>query len=73
MNRQKSRKPPLHNYARYSAIAFEMLAIILLGVFVGLKLDEWLNWYPPLLTVLMSLASVIIAIYLVTKDLIKKQ
>jgi F0F1-type ATP synthase assembly protein I len=67
MNNQK--KNYLNNYARYSSIAFQMLAIILLGVFGGYKLDGWLNTLP-VFTVLLSLLSVVIAIYSVVKDLL---
>jgi len=67
----KRKKNSLDNYARYSSIAFQMLAIILIGVFGGIKLDEWLNLEFPVFTVILSLLSVIGAIYFVTKDLIK--
>ncbi|MBC34740.1 MAG: hypothetical protein CL663_01665 [Bacteroidetes bacterium] len=50
-----------------------MLAIILLGVFGGIKLDEWLQLEDPIFTVLLSILSVFISIYTVTKDLIKKR
>jgi F0F1-type ATP synthase assembly protein I len=53
-------------------MAFQMLVIILLGLFAGYKLDIWLHT-KPLLTVILSLASVILAIYFVTKDLLKKK
>ncbi|MBE0646952.1 MAG: AtpZ/AtpI family protein [Bacteroidales bacterium] len=65
-------KRSLNNYARYSSIAIQMVVIIMLGVFGGYKLDMWLNT-APILTVVLSLLSVIIAIYLVTKDLLKKK
>jgi hypothetical protein len=61
----------LNDYARYSSMAFQMLAIILAGVFGGVKADEWLGT-SPLLTVILSMAAVIMAIYFVTKDLLKK-
>jgi F0F1-type ATP synthase assembly protein I len=70
MNNQK--KSYLNNYARYSSIAFQMLAIILLGVFGGYKLDGWLNTIP-VFTVLLSLLSVVIAIYSVVKDLLNNK
>jgi F0F1-type ATP synthase assembly protein I len=70
MNNQK--KSYLNNYARYSSIAFQMLAIILLGVFGGYKLDGWLNT-APVLTVIFSLLSVVIAIYSVVKDLLNNK
>jgi F0F1-type ATP synthase assembly protein I len=62
----------LNNYARYSSMAFQMLAIILLGVFGGFKVDKWLHT-KPLFTLLLSLGSVILAIYTVTRDLLKKK
>ncbi|MBL7138270.1 MAG: AtpZ/AtpI family protein [Bacteroidales bacterium] len=65
-------KRSLNNYARYSSIAIQMVVIIILGVFGGYKLDMWLNTQP-ILTVILSLLSVFIAIYLVTKDLLKKR
>lgn len=65
-------RKPLRNYARYSNIAIQMLVIILAGVFGGYKLDEYLNLKFPVFTVVLSLLSVVIAIYIVVKDLLKK-
>lgn len=59
-------------YSKYSSIAVQMLVVILLGAFGGIKLDEWIGWDFPVLTVFLSILAVIFAIYLVTKDLLKK-
>lgn len=72
MSKEKQKKNYLNNYAKYSSIAFQMLAIILIGVWGGYKLDEWLNLKFPIFTVTLSLLSVIAAIYYVVKDLLKK-
>jgi len=48
-----------------------MLAVILLGVFGGFKLDAWLRLELPVFTVILSVLSVGISIYLVTRDLLK--
>lgn len=64
-------KKSLNNYARYSGMAFQMLAIILVGVFGGFKLDEWFNT-KPLLTIILSLLAVALSIYYTTRDLLKK-
>jgi F0F1-type ATP synthase assembly protein I len=64
-------KPPLFQYARYSSLAFQMLVVILAGVFGGLQLDRLLNLKYPVFTVLLSLLSVILAIYQAIRDLIK--
>jgi F0F1-type ATP synthase assembly protein I len=61
----------LNDYARYSSIAIQMLAIILVGVFSGFKLDQWLQT-KPILTVIFSIVSVSLSIYFVTKDLLRK-
>lgn len=58
-------------YAKYSGIAFKMGAIIFIGTFGGLKLDEYLNFDKHFFTITLSLLSVILAIYSVIKDLIK--
>ncbi len=62
----------LNNYARYSGMAFQMLAIILTGVFAGYKMDGWLNT-KPVLTVIFSVLAVILSIYFTTRDLLKKE
>jgi len=49
-----------------------MFAIIGLGIFGGVKLDQWLNLSFPVFTVLLSLISVAAAIYTAVKDLLRK-
>jgi F0F1-type ATP synthase assembly protein I len=67
----EKKKKSLDSYTRYSSIAFQMLIIILIGVFGGIKLDAWLKLSVPVFTIILSLLSVILAIYTVTKDLLK--
>ena len=61
----------LNDYARYSGMAIQMLVIILLGVFAGFKLDQWLHT-KPVFTVILSIFSVALSIYVVTRDLLRK-
>lgn len=68
----KEKRPPLESYARYSSLAFQMFAIIGLGIYGGYKLDQWLEIGFPVFTVLMSIISVAAAIYYAVKDLLKK-
>jgi ATP synthase protein I len=68
----KEKRPPLESYARYSGLAFQMFAIIGLGIYGGVKLDQWLEIGFPVFTVLLSILSVGAAIYTAVKDLIKK-
>jgi phosphatidylglycerophosphate synthase len=63
---------PLNTYARYSSLAFQMLAIILLGVWGGRKTDQWLNLSYPVFTAVLSVVSVLLAVYYAIKDFIRK-
>lgn len=64
-------KDQINNYAKYSALAFQMAAIIGLGTFGGYKLDQLLGLKFKIFTVVFSLLSVIIAIYFAVKDFLK--
>ena len=61
----------LNPYARYSGMAFQMMAIIFAGAFGGLKLDQWLS-AKPVFTVVLTILSVIFAIYFMVRDLLKR-
>ena len=66
------KKQPLKSYARYSGMGLQMLVIILVGVFGGYKLDQWLHT-GPILTIILSIISVLISIYSITRDLLRKK
>ena len=70
---QSPKKNQLKNYAKYSSIAFQMLVIILLGVFGGYKLDQFINIEFPLFTLIFSLGSVSLAIYVAVRDFLKNK
>ncbi len=58
------------NAIKYTNIGFQMLAIILVGVWGGVKLDEWLG-FSSLFTIILSLLSVFAALYVALKDFIR--
>ncbi len=66
----KSSHSQLNSAARYSGIAFQMIAIILVGVFGGIKLDGIVKWEFPVFTLVLTLLSVIASMYYAVKDLI---
>lgn len=68
----KNPKNSLNDYVKYSSIAFQMIFIILIGVYIGVKLDEFITNGKPVFTLIFSLVSVSLAIYYVIKDFIKK-
>jgi len=63
----------LHNWAKYSGMAFQMFAIILITVWGGNKLDELADNKTPVFTIILSLLGVFAAIYTVLKDFIRKK
>ncbi|MEA3443639.1 MAG: AtpZ/AtpI family protein [Bacteroidota bacterium] len=69
--KEGKKKKQLNNYARYSGLGFQMLAIILAGVFGGIKLDEFLAWGFPVFTIVFSLLAVFLSIYYAVKDFLK--
>lgn len=67
-------KKQLNSYAKYSIMGFQMGAIIFLGMFGGIKLDELLGLKKfPVFTLVLSLLSVFLAIYFAIKDFLKKK
>lgn len=63
---------PLNDYAKYSGLAVQMAVIIGGGCYGGVKLDEYFkNTETPIFTIVLSLVSIILAMYVVLKDLIK--
>lgn len=67
MNKQKPKKQLKHSYARFSGIAIQMFAIIGIGSYIGVKLDEKYPNKNNLFTISLSLFSVIVAIIYVIR------
>lgn len=69
--KEKEPQKPLNDYAKYSSLAIQMGLIIGGGCYGGYKLDEHFQNQTPVFTIILSLASIVIAMYLVLKDFIK--
>lgn len=61
----------LRDFARYSGLAFQMIAIILVTVWGGVQLDKLTGWETPVFTIVLSLLGVFAAIYTSVRDFIK--
>ena len=66
----KDQKDRLNTYARFSSIAIQMFAIIGVGTYSGVKLDEAHPNKHNLYTVVLSLLSVILSIVFVIRRII---
>lgn len=54
-------------YVRYSGLGFQVVAIILLAVWAGMKCDEWLENEFPALTLIFTVLSVFLSMYYLYK------
>ena len=60
---------PVKNYLKYSGMAFQMVAYILVGVFIGRKLDQYFATSRPLLTALMAILFLGVYLFKLVRDL----
>ena len=59
------------SFAQFSGIAFQMLGTIGLGVWGGLKLDEWQGNRRPIWTIVLALTAIGASLYLFIRQLTK--
>lgn len=70
-NKKSKKKENLSDFAKYSTMGFQMMATILIGVFGGIKLDKVVAIEFPVFTLVLSIVSVILAVYFAIKDVIR--
>ncbi|WP_273289670.1 AtpZ/AtpI family protein [Winogradskyella sp.] len=66
----KDQKDKLNTYTRFSSIAIQMFAIIGVGTYAGVKLDEYYPNKHNLYTIILSLLSVVCSIVFVIRRII---
>ena len=73
---KKNQRPKSQNqvneYVKYSGLAFQMAALILLGYWLGQKLDHWLDLKIPVFTIVLILAFLATSFYSLIKSLPKE-
>lgn len=71
-NSETKNKKASSELVKYSALGFQMIAIIVVGILGGMKLDKWITSIEfPVFTMVLSMSSVIYATYFAIKDFIK--
>ncbi|MBW8050323.1 MAG: AtpZ/AtpI family protein [Cytophagales bacterium] len=56
---------------KYSGLAFQMLAVILVGLYGGIKLDKYLELQFPAFTLVFTLSGVVVSMLWVIKDVLR--
>ena len=62
---------PINEYVKYSGLAFQMAALILLGYWLGSKIDKWLDLTIPVFTIILILVFLSLTFYSLIKSLPK--
>ena len=70
-NNSKKKSLSGNAYLKYSGMAFQMGAIILIGALAGQKLDEYFQTPNAYFTALFALLAIAAAFYLTLKDLFR--
>ncbi len=68
---KKQENNGLKDWAKYTGLGVQMIVIILVCVWGGIKLDKLFGFQSPVFTVILSLLGVFAAIYTAVKDFIK--
>lgn len=68
----KNDEKQAHNFAKYTGIAFQMLAIIGLFIFIGHQIDQSQARSKPIFTAILGLLGVVLSLYQVISLLNKK-
>lgn len=69
-NQQKQSQ--LNSYLKYSGLAFQMMAVIGLAVWGGMKIDAWLNMKFPVFLVTLTLVGLAATLIITIKSLPKE-
>jgi len=70
-NQKKIPNKGLKDFARYSGLGFQMIAIILIATWGGIQLDKLAGFSNPVFTIILSLLGVFAGIYVAIKDFLK--
>jgi hypothetical protein len=66
-------KKEVNNFAKYSGMAFQMLATIGLFTFIGYQIDKNRKSDQPLFTALLGFLGVVVSLYMTIRSLTKNK
>ena len=69
---QNSKLPDnLNQYSRYTGMAFQMIAAILLGLWIGMKIDDVMGNKTPVFAAITTLVFLLATLFLIIRSLTK--
>lgn len=70
-HQQRQSQNQINDYVKYSGLTFQMAALILLGYWVGGKIDAWLELRIPIFTIILIVVFIVLSIYSLIRSLPK--
>ena len=70
-SQQRRSQSPINDYVKYSGLSFQMVALILLGFWLGRKIDSWFELSIPVFTIVLILVFLSLSFYSLIKSLPK--
>jgi ATP synthase protein I len=70
---KKNNNQSLNALARYSGMAFQMAATIIVFLFLGKWIDSKVHLKFPMFTAILSILGVFIGVYFVIRDILKQK
>ena len=68
-SKKNRKKLPNYSYVKYSNVAFQLIATVLICFFVGKILDDYMTNATPWLTITLSTLGIFATIFLLIKNL----
>ena len=68
-NNNSGNDKPMNSYAKYSGLAFQMIAIIGIFTFIGYKIDDSAGHTIKWVTAILSLVGVFISLFIVIRSI----
>jgi hypothetical protein len=59
------------NTARYASLATQLMVMMLIAVWGGNKIDQWLHWKIPVFLILFPLAALCLSLWQIIKEFSK--
>ena len=67
-NNTKKRLYRANEFFKYTGISSKMICTILIGLWIGFKMDKWFDTSEPIWLIFFTIFSVVISMYMVIKD-----
>ena len=69
---KEEEKDAANSYLKYSGMGFQLAGTIAVGFFIGYGIDKWLGTKQPFFTLGFSVLFLVLAFYIVFRNLMKK-